>query len=123
MAKKPAPSPAEIDYLERRVWNFSRSPDEQNQNERYIHRNTMFDTFKAGKITDLSFHQNGLAGLALTTDIELFAAHLHQYLNDFNVSPIVDPAVARGAVRDAATDKSLAMQALLDAVVANYREN
>src|SRR5258708_33811008 len=124
MANNPTPpTPDEVDFIERRVWNFSRSPDEQNQNELYVHPNTMFNSFKEGKITDLSFHMNGLTGPALTTDIELLAAHLHLYLDGHNISPIVDSAVARGAVRDAASDASLAIQDLLDAVVANYREN
>jgi len=54
MAKsKPAAlSPEEIEFLERRVWNFCRSPDEQNQNELYIHPNTSFDALKAGKVTE-----------------------------------------------------------------------
>ena len=122
-SKSPPPTPEQIDFIERRVWNFSRSPDELNQDELYIHHNTMFDAFKAGKTTDFSFHQNGLTEPALSTDIELFAAHLHLFLRGHNISPIVDPAVARGAVRAAASDTSLAMQDLLDAVVANYREN
>lgn len=124
MAKKPAPPTADqIDYIERRVWSFCWTPDEQNQNELYIHPNTMFDSFKAGKITDLTFHQNGLSGQALTTEIEIFAAHLNRFLIDFDVSPIVDPAVARGAVRDVVSDTTKTMQELLNAVVANYREN
>ena len=121
--KPKAPSPDERDFLERRVWNFSRTPDEENQNELYIHPNTGFDDFKAGKITDLSFHQNGLIEPALSTDIELFAAHLHMYLDAHNISPIGKPGDARGEVKKAAADTSLAMQDLLDAVVDNYREN
>jgi hypothetical protein len=125
MAKsKPAAATTEQrEFLERRVWSFSRSPDEQNQNELYIHPNTAFDAFKAGKITDLSFHMSGLAEPALGTDIELFAAHLHLYLREFDVDSVGDPAIARGAIRDAASDTQLAMQDLLDAVVENYREN
>jgi hypothetical protein len=124
MAKKHTPpTPTQIDYIERRVWSFCWTPDEQNQNEFYIHPNTMFDTFKAGQITDLTFHQNGLAGQALITEIEIFAAHLNRFLIDFDISPTANPAVARGAIRDVVSDKTQTIQTLLDAVVANYREN
>jgi len=124
MAKKTvAVTAGQREFLERRVWNYCRTPDEQNQNAIYIHRTTTFEGFKGGKVTDLSFHLSGLAADALATEIELFAAHLHQYLDLFNISPIADPGEARGKVREAAADTALDMQTLLDAVVDNYREN
>lgn len=122
-SKNTNPSADAVDFLERRVWSFCRSPDQFNQEELYIHPNTSFPDFKTGKVTDLSFHANGLVEPALSTDIELFATHLDKFLDAFDISPIVAPAVARSEVRKAASDTGNSMQDLLDAVVANYREN
>jgi hypothetical protein len=124
-AKKPAaaPSPEEIEFIERRVWNFCRTPDDMNQDELYIHPNTSFPDFKADSVGDLSFHANGLVEPALSSDIELFAADLHIYLDGFDISPKTTASVARSEVRQVARDDQKTIQDLLDTVVANYQEN
>lgn len=123
MAKKPAKlTDEQRDYLERRVWNYCRTPDEQNHDARYIHISVLFDAFKAGKITDLSFHLSGLPPEALETEIEIFAAHLHQSLDLFSIRPVGTPGDARSEVKAAASNTNGLMQELLDAVTDNYRE-
>jgi hypothetical protein len=117
------PSPEEIEFIERRVWNYCRTPDDMNQDELYIHPNTSFPDFKADSVSDLSFHANGLAEPALSTDIELFAADLHIYLDGFDISPKAAASTARSEVRRVVSDDQKMIQDLLDTVVANYQEN
>ena len=97
----PALTPEQIEYIERAIFNFCRAPDEANQEELYIKEEIMFPAFKAGKISEFSFHCKGLPPEALKTTLELFATNLHRSLAKATAIRALDEATARAAVREA----------------------
>jgi len=114
------PSPERRDFIERRVWRFSRTPNEQS-GASYVDPNCTFPDFKAGSVSDLIFHQNDNTGPVLDNNVQEFARGLHNHLGDNNVQPNGNPAEARGAIEEAARAKDSPMQSLLDTVVDNYQ--
>ena len=116
----PAASTDRIDFIERRVWRFCRTPNDQS-GASYVDPLTTFPDFKAASVSDLIFHRNNNTGPVLDNNVQEFARGLHNHLGDNNVQPIGNPADARAAVEDAARQIGSPMQALLDAVVNTYR--
>ena len=120
IAAAPQASADRVDFIERRIWRFCRTPNDQS-GASYVDPLITFPDFKAASISDLIFHSNNNTGPVLDNNVQEFARGLHNHLGDNNVQPIGNPAEARAAVEDAARQVGSPMQALLDVVVRNYR--
>ena len=84
----------------------------------YIAAKVLFNEFKEGQASLLSFHQNGLPDEALRTAIDEFAARLSDYMWALAYK---EAEGTRPKVRDSIKDETSDMQDLLDVIKENYK--
>src|SRR5882762_265611 len=100
-ATAPPASPDRVDFIERRVWRFCRTPNDQS-GASYVDPLITFPDFKAASVSDLIFHRNNNTGPVLDNNVQEFARGLHNHLADNNIQPIGNPAGARAVLENAA---------------------